>query len=410
MKTYLVGGAVRDKLLGFPFSEKDWVVVGASPEIMGEKGFVAVGKDFPVFLHPETKEEYALARTERKTGQGYAGFSFFCGDSVTLEDDLMRRDLTINAMAEDDAGNIIDPYGGRADIYNKTLRHVSNAFIEDPVRILRVARFAARYHHLGFRVANETNELMRNMVANGEVDHLISERVWKEMQRALCEKSPDIFIQCLQDCEALAHLFPEIHALFGVPQNPSYHPEIDTGVHTIMSLQQATKLSDDCCVRFATLLHDLGKGATPKVEWPQHIAHEERSLPLVRQVCDRIAAPKDYRELALIVARWHTHCHRALELKPTTLLKTFQMIDAFRRPDRFEQFLLCCEADARGRTGLENRKYSQAQYLRNALKSCQTINTDKLIEQGFTGKAFGDELDKLRLKKLIAYKESFVHD
>jgi tRNA nucleotidyltransferase (CCA-adding enzyme) len=410
MKTYLVGGAVRDKLLGYAFSERDWVVVGASPEIMEQDGFTPVGKDFPVFLHPKTKEEYALARTERKTGQGYTGFSFFCGNGVTLEDDLMRRDLTINAMAEDDAGNIIDPYGGRADIYNKTLRHVSNAFIEDPVRILRVARFAARYHHLGFRIANETNELMRNMVTNGEIDHLVPERVWKEMQRALCEQSPDIFIQCLQDCEALAHLFPEIHALFGVPQNPSYHPEVDTGIHTIMSLQQAVKLSDDCCVRFATLLHDLGKGATPKAEWPQHIAHEERSLPLVRQVCDRIAAPKDYKELALLVARWHTHCHRALELKPATLLKTLAAIDAFRRPDRFEQFLLCCEADARGRTGLENRKYPQTRYLRDALKSCQAINTEKIIEQGFAGKAFGDELDKLRLKKLIVYKESFVND
>jgi tRNA nucleotidyltransferase (CCA-adding enzyme) len=410
MKTYLVGGAVRDKLLGFPFIEKDWVVVGASPETMEKQGFVAVGKDFPVFLHPKTKEEYALARTERKTGRGYDGFSFFCGEKVTLEDDLQRRDLTINAMAEDEAGNIIDPYGGRADIYNKTLRHVSNAFIEDPVRILRVARFAARYHHLGFRIAKETLELMRNMATNGEVNYLVAERVWKEMQRALTEQSPHIFIQCLRDCEALPHIFPEIHALFGVPQNATYHPEVDTGIHTIMSLQQAAMLSDNCGVRFATLLHDLGKGATPKAEWPQHIAHEERSLPLVRKLCDRIAAPKDYRELALTVARWHTHCHRALELKPTTLLKTLQMVDAFRRPDRFEQFLLCCEADARGRTGLENRKYPQARYLLGALKTCLSINTEDITEKGFIGKAFGDEIDRLRLKKLAAYKESVAHD
>jgi tRNA nucleotidyltransferase (CCA-adding enzyme) len=410
MKIYLVGGAVRDKLLGYPFHERDWVVVGATPEIMQKQGFIAVGKDFPVFLHPQTKEEYALARTERKTGRGYNGFSFYCGEEVTLEDDLVRRDLTINAIAEDEAGNIIDPYGGHADIKNKVLRHVSNAFAEDPVRILRIARFAARYHHLGFHIATETNQLMREMVNNGEVDHLVSERVWKEMQRALAERSPDIFIQCLRDCGALARLFPEIDALFGVPQTEIYHPEIDTGIHTLMSLQQAAKKSHDCCIRFATLVHDLGKGVTPRVEWPRHIAHEERSLPLVKQLCERIAAPKDYKELALIVAQWHTHCHRALELKPATILKTLHMTDAFRRPDRFEQFLLCCEADARGRTGLEERDYPQSEYFRQALKACQNINTADVSSRGLVGKEFGDEINRLRLEKLVQYKNEFTHD
>jgi tRNA nucleotidyltransferase (CCA-adding enzyme) len=407
MKTYLVGGAVRDKLLGYPFHEKDWVVVGATPEIMEQQGFTPVGKDFPVFLHPKTKEEYALARTERKTGRGYAGFSFYCGEDVTLEDDLIRRDLTINAMAEDENGLVVDPYGGKQDITNKKLRHVSNAFLEDPVRILRIARFAARYHHLGFTVADETNALMREMVNNGEVDHLVSERVWKEMERALGEAAPDIFIQSLRDCGALARLFPEIDALFGVPQTAIHHPEIDTGIHTLMSLQQAAKMTKNICIRFATLLHDLGKGTTPKEEWPRHIAHEERSIALVKNVCERIAAPKDYKELALIVAQWHTHCHRALELKPATLLKTLQLTDAFRRPERFDQFLMCSEADARGRTGFEERDYPQANYFRGALVACQAINAKEVSERGFVGKEFGDEINRLRLTALTDYKNNF---
>jgi tRNA nucleotidyltransferase (CCA-adding enzyme) len=407
MKTYLVGGAVRDKLLGYPFHEKDWVVVGATPETIQQQGFTPVGKDFPVFLHPKTKEEYALARTERKTGRGYAGFSFYCGEDVTLEDDLIRRDLTINAMAEDENGQVIDPYGGQQDIANKKLRHVSNAFLEDPVRILRIARFAARYHHLGFTVADETNMLMREMVNNGEVDHLVPERVWKEMERALGEAAPEIFIQSLRDCGALARLFPEIDALFGVPQTAIHHPEIDTGIHTLMSLQQAAKMTTNVCIRFATLLHDLGKGTTPKEEWPRHIAHEDRSIALVKKLCDRIAAPKDYKELALIVAQWHTHCHRALELKPATLLKTLQMTDAFRRPERFDQFLQCSEADARGRTGFENRDYPQANYFRGALATCQGINAKEVSERGFIGKEFGDEINRLRLTALTHYKHDF---
>ncbi len=404
MKTYLVGGAVRDKLLGYPFHEKDWVVVGATPEEMEQQGFVAVGKDFPVFLHPHTKEEYALARTERKTGRGYAGFSFYCGEDVSIEDDLMRRDLTINAIAEDDQGNIIDPYGGQQDLHDKKLRHVSDAFLEDPVRVLRIARFAARYHHLGFTIADETQALMRGMVDNGEVDHLVAERVWKEMQRALSEANPEIFIQSLRDCGALARLLPEIEQLFGVPQTAIHHPEVDTGVHTLMSLQQAAKLSEDTCVRFATLVHDLGKGTTPQEEWPRHIAHEGRSIPLVKQLCERIAAPRDYRDLALIVAQWHTHCHRALELRPGTVLSLLQGTDAFRRPERFNQFLLCCEADARGRTGFEERDYPQAKYLRDALTHCQQIDMKAISAGGFTGKAFGDEVDRQRLSLLSEHK------
>ncbi|MEN0038496.1 MAG: multifunctional CCA addition/repair protein [Cellvibrio sp.] len=406
MKTYLVGGAVRDKLLGRTVTEHDWVVVGSSPEEMQAQGFVPVGKDFPVFLHPQTKEEYALARTERKTGKGYGGFSFYCGEEVTLEDDLIRRDLTINAMAEDENGAIIDPYNGQQDLADKLLRHVSPAFAEDPVRILRIARFAARYHALGFRVADETIALMKTMVADGEVDHLVAERVWKETERALGEPNPEVFIEVLRSCDALARLFPEIDALFGVPQTAAHHPEIDTGVHTLMSLQQAVALSPSTCVRFATLLHDLGKATTPREEWPRHIVHEARSLPLVKQLCGRIAAPKDYKDLALMVAQWHTHCHRALELKPATILKVLQSNDAFRRPERFEQFLLCCEADARGRTGFEDREYPQADFFRAALKAAQAIDMAAIQQGGHTGQAFGDEVNRQRLQNLVQLTKS----
>ncbi len=404
MKTYLVGGAVRDKLLGREPKEKDWVVVGSTPEEMHRLGFAPVGKDFPVFLHPHTKEEYALARTERKTGHGYSGFSFYCGSEVSLEEDLIRRDLTINAMAEDETGKIIDPYNGQQDLAHRLLRHVSPAFAEDPVRILRIARFAARYHYLGFRVADETIQLMQMMVDNGEVDHLVAERVWKETERALGESHPDIFIEVLRSAKALARLFPEIDALFGVPQTAQHHPEIDTGVHTLMSLQQAAKLTRSTCVRFAALLHDVGKAKTPPDEWPRHIAHEDRSLPLVKQLCERIAAPKEYKDLALMVAQWHTHCHRALELKPATILKVLQSTDAFRRPERFEQFLLCCEADARGRTGFEDRDYPQADFFRAALSAAQNIDVAAIQAQNLTGKAFGDAVNQQRLRNLMALK------
>lgn len=400
MQTYLVGGAVRDKRLGYPYSERDWVVVGARPEELEAQGFTPVGKDFPVFLHPKTREEYALARTERKTAPGYTGFQFHADPDITLEDDLRRRDLTINAMAEDEQGELVDPYGGARDLENRLLRHVSPAFSEDPVRVLRTARFAARYHHLGFRIADDTLALMRSMVDNGEVDHLVPERVWKEMERALGERNPEVFIRSLRECGALARVLPEVDALFGVPQTAEHHPEIDTGEHCLMVMQQAAQLSDQTPVRFAALTHDLGKGETPREEWPRHINHEQRSLPLVKALCKRVAAPKDYRALALLAAEYHTHCHRALELKPKTLLKVLKASDAFRRPERFEQFLLCCEADARGRTGFEQRDYPQADYLRQALRKCQSIDNRAIAERGLTGKEFGEALERERLTRL----------
>ncbi|BFM17870.1 multifunctional CCA addition/repair protein [Maricurvus nonylphenolicus] len=400
MQIYLVGGAVRDKLLGYPYSERDWVVVGASPQTMEAEGFRAVGKDFPVFLHPDSKEEYALARTERKTGPGYTGFDFYAASDVTLEQDLQRRDLTINAIAEDSDGNLVDPYNGKTDLDNKILRHVSAAFSEDPVRILRVARFAARYHHLGFKVAEETLQLMRDMVNNGEVDHLVAERVWKEWQRALTEKSPGQFIEVLRQCGALQAIMPEIDNLFGVPQRADHHPEIDTGIHSLMVLEQACLLSEEADIRFAALVHDLGKATTPKDVLPQHIGHEARSLDLINGLCERLAVPKAYRELAIAVARDHTNCHRALELKPETIVKLLQRLDAFRRPEKLQQFLLCCEADARGREGLEDRDYPQADYLRQAFNLCQAISTQDIIAAGHTGKAIGEQLHKQRIAAL----------
>ncbi len=410
MNYYLVGGAVRDKLLGYPFTERDWVVVGASPEQMLEAGFRPVGKDFPVFLHPQTGEEYALARTERKTAPGYGGFVFHTDSDITLEEDLRRRDLTINAMAEEPDGTLIDPYGGRSDLQQKLLRHVSDAFSEDPVRVLRVARFAARYHHLGFRVAPETMALMRSMVAAGEVAHLVAERVWKEMERALREASPDIFFLTLRECGALAVILPELEALFGVPQPPQHHPEIDCGLHALLSLTAARRLSDDSEVLLASLLHDLGKALTPAEELPRHIAHEARSLPLVEQVCERLAIPKRHRELAIAVARDHTNCHRAFELKPATVLQLLQRLDVLRRPQKLQQFLLACTADARGRTGLEETPYPQAAYLQAACDCVAQVQPQALMAQGYEGAALGKALQEQRLQQLqelkLHYKDS----
>lgn len=405
MQIYLVGGAVRDKLLGYPHSEKDWVVVGATPEDMLQQGFKAVGKDFPVFLHPDSKEEYALARTERKTGPGYTGFDFYSTPDVTLKEDLRRRDLTINAMAEADKGELIDPYGGREDLHHKILRHVSEAFAEDPVRILRVARFAARYQHLGFTVAKETQTLMRQMVESGEADHLVPERVWKELSRALIETNPEAFITTLRGCGALACVLPEVDALFGVPQPQQHHPEIDCGQHILLVLQQACRLTPDPQVRLAAVLHDLGKATTPPTEWPQHIGHEQRSVDLVLACCARLAIPKDYRDLAVAVARYHSHCHRALELTPKTVIKVLQELDAFRRPQRFEQFLLCCEADARGREGLSERPYPQADYLRQTLDVCNSIAAKEVAADGFKGKALGEELNRRRIQAIQTFKQ-----
>jgi tRNA nucleotidyltransferase (CCA-adding enzyme) len=349
MQIYLVGGAVRDELLGLPARERDWVVVGARPEELQERGFKPVGKDFPVFLHPQSGEEYALARTERKTGPGYRGFQTLFSPDVTLEQDLERRDLTINAIAKDpDGGGLIDPFGGQRDLGERVLRHVSGAFVEDPVRVLRVARFAARFAPLGFKVAPETVDLMREIAARGELDALVSERVWQETQRALEMPAPARFFEVLRDANALPLIFPELHALFGVPQPEQWHPEIDTGVHTLMVLEQAAKLSGDPVVRFAALTHDLGKGTTPPSEWPRHIAHEQRGVALVEALCDRLKIPNAYRELAVLVSRYHLDAHRVTELRDNTLLELLERLDAFRRPARFEQWVLACEADARG--------------------------------------------------------------
>ena len=406
MKVYLVGGAVRDALLGYPSSENDWVVVGATPADLLEQGFQQVGKDFPVFLHPDTKDEYALARTERKRGHGYTGFAVHCDPAVTLEQDLLRRDLTINAMARSPDGDIIDPYGGQRDLAAKVLRHVSDAFVEDPLRVLRTARFAARYAHLGFGVAPETLALMAEIVDQDELAHLPAERIWVEMERALGERDPQVFVQVLRDCGALARLLPELEALFGVPQTEKYHPEIDTGVHTLMALQQAALLTPATDVRFALLLHDLGKGTTPRAEWPRHIAHERRGLKLVEQVCQRLKAPGQYRELALKVCEYHTHCHRALELRGKTLLKLLNATDALRRPERFEAFLLACEADARGRKGLEQRDYPQADYLRRAQAMAQEVSAAAFSEQGLQGKALGEAIAAERVRRLEALRRT----
>ena len=381
MQVYLVGGAVRDAQLGLPVSERDWCVVGSTPDEMIALDYRPVGKDFPVFLHPETGEEYALARTERKTSAGYHGFAFDTSPDVTIEDDLKRRDITINAIAQDEDGTLIDPYGGLDDIAKKTIRHVSESFAEDPVRVLRVARFAARFHDRGFRIADETMHLMRDMVSSGEVSALVPDRVWKETERALCGANGRVFFEVLRDCGALAVIYPEIDRLFGVPQRREWHPEIDTGVHTMMVLEQAERLSADGDVRFAALVHDLGKGTTRKQDLPGHPGHEQRGSRLVDKLCERFPVPKAYRELGRLVAKYHLHSHRAFELRADTVLRVIEAADAFRRPERFEKFLLACEADARGRKGLEDRDYDQADYLRQAFDAAKTVNAAALAEE-----------------------------
>ena len=406
MEIFLVGGYVRDQLLGLETKDRDWVVVGANADALLKLNYRQVGKDFPVFLHPDTNEEYALARTERKTAAGYDGFSFHATADVTLEEDLTRRDLTINAIAEDAKGQLIDPFNGQADIKAKILRHVSPAFIEDPVRILRLARFAARFADLGFTIADETQSLMSQMVENGEVDALVPERVWQETLRALTEKTPARYFEVLRDCGALAKLFPEINRLWGVPQPEKHHPEIDTGIHTMMVLTQAAKLSDDAKVRFAALVHDLGKGTTAKNKWPKHIDHESRGVPLVEALCDRYRIPNDYRELAIIVTKYHLHYHRAAELRDATFLKTLESLDAFRRPDRFELFLLACEADSRGRTGFENQHFDQPAIYRNAFHAAKKINAKELVAQGLKGKEIKEELAKQRIISIKQARES----
>ena len=406
MQVYKVGGAVRDRLLGLPVTDVDRVVVGATTEEMLAKGFRPVGADFPVFLHPKTGEEYALARTERKSGRGYGGFTFYASPEVTLEEDLIRRDLTINAMAEDDQLNLTDPYHGQRDLEARILRHVSPAFAEDPLRVLRVARFAARYAGLGFTVADETMGLMRQLSESGELQALTAERSWKEISRALMEDHPQVFIQVLRDCGALKELMPEVDALFGVPQPETHHPEIDTGLHTLSVLEQSSLHKQPLTVRWACLLHDLGKGLTPEEEWPRHIAHEHTGLKLIKAVNERFKAPKDCQELALLVGQYHTHGHRALELKASTLLELLQSFDIYRRPQRFEEFIAACEMDARGRKGLEQRSYPQADYLRGAAKAAREVAVQPLLEQGFKGAELGEALKRERLKALKAYKEA----
>lgn len=406
MKTYLVGGAVRDSLLGHPFTERDYVVVGATPEELLAKGYSQVGKDFPVFLHPETKAEYALARTERKSGHGYHGFEVHADPGVTLEEDLLRRDLTINAIAKDDDDNLIDPYGGQQDLENKILRHVSQAFVEDPLRVLRTARFAARYAHLGFTVAPETIALMSEITASGELEHLPAERIWNETERALGERSPAVFVEVLRECGALKALLPEVDILFGVPQTAEYHPEIDTGVHVLMCLEQAAARTEDSAVRFAVLLHDLGKGTTPKADWPSHIAHEQRGVKLVKRVCKRLKAPNRHRDLALAVCEYHLLCHRALELRGKTVLKLLRATGALRQPSRFEGFLLACEADSRGRKGLEQRPYPQAEYLARALATAQEVTATDFADQGLAGRALGEAITAEQTRRLEALRSA----
>lgn len=401
MEIYQVGGAVRDKLLGLPTKDKDWVVVGSQPEDMLAQGFIQVGKDFPVFLHPETKEEYALARTERKTQAGYKGFSVYAAPNVTLREDLQRRDLTINAMAETQNGELIDPFNGKADLEAGILRHVSPAFVEDPVRILRTARFAARY---GFTIAEETLKLMIEMVKNGEVDALVPERVWQETVKALLEPQPHLFITTLRQCGALVKIFPSIDQLFGIPQPAAHHPEIDTGQHLLLCLQQARRLTNDPQVIFAVLTHDLGKGTTPEHELPRHIAHEARSVDLIKELCNHYPIPNAYQDLAILVANYHTHCHKAYELRPKTILKTLENLDAFRRPQRLEQFLLACEADARGRLGLENQPYPQADLFRTAYQKANAVDVQSIIAEGFQGRLIKEELHRRRIRAITHLK------
>lgn len=404
MKIYRVGGCVRDRLLGLPVVDIDWVVTGATVDEMLSAGYKSIGKDFPVFLHPHSKQEYALARSERKTAPGYHGFDITADPGISIEQDLMRRDLTVNAIAEDDQGQLIDPYDGQADIRDRVLRHVSPAFCEDPVRVLRVARFAARLHHLGFRLAPETRELISQMGSSGELSALVAERVWSEMSRALSEADPAVFFQTLRDCAVLDVLFPEIDALFGVPQTAKYHPEVDTGVHVMMALQKSAELGFDNETRFAVLMHDLGKATTAADILPSHHGHEKRGVKLVKAFCKRWRVPKVHSELAVITTEFHTHVHRAFELKPSTLLKLFTSTDLFRKPKRFKQMVQACLADARGRTGFENIDYKQAEFLIQLGASLRHADITAIQQKGLQGKDLGDAIAAYRLELIEQFK------
>jgi len=403
MEIYLVGGAVRDQLLGLPVKERDWVVIGETPESMVKQGFRPVGKDFPVFLHPKTQEEYALARTERKTAPGYKGFAVHASPDVTLEQDLIRRDLTINAMAMTPQGQLIDPYGGQPDLEQRIFRHISPAFAEDPVRILRVARFAARYAELGFTLAEETRVLMQSMVTAGEVDHLVPERVWAELFKALNEKAPSAFFYTLKECAALDKIFPEISRLFGVPQPEKYHPEIDTGIHAMLCLEQAALLSSNPEVRFAALVHDLGKGVSPKEHWPSHRGHESQGLPILEQMCIRVRVPNSFKALAMQVMQYHTHCHRAFELRASTLTDMLAALGAFKPVNKLSEFLLACEADAKGRTGFEQAPYPQAELLNGAARAAASVDTSAILNGELKGAHIGEAIRRLRIKAVSEF-------
>ncbi|UQY43630.1 multifunctional CCA addition/repair protein [Mixta hanseatica] len=406
MKTYLVGGAVRDGLLKLPVKDKDWVVVGATPEMMLEQGYQQVGRDFPVFLHPDSREEYALARTERKSGSGYTGFVTWFAPDVTLEQDLQRRDLTINAIAQDENGQYIDPYQGRADLEKRLLRHVSAAFIEDPLRVLRVARFAARYAHLSFRIADETLALMREMTADGELTHLTAERVWKETENALCTPNPHVYFQVLRDCGALAVLFPEIDRLFGVPAPAKWHPEIDTGIHTLMTVAIAAQLTPEVDVRFATLCHDVGKGLTPPEKWPSHPGHGLAGVPLVEDICRRLRVPNAIRDLSMLVAEFHDVVHTIEKQTAERLVALFDRMDAWRKPQRVNQLAQTSEADARGRAGWENNDYPQGRYLNEAFRIVQAVSTKEVVEAGFQGLQVREELTRRRIVALEQWQKN----
>jgi tRNA nucleotidyltransferase (CCA-adding enzyme) len=408
MQVYLVGGAVRDRLLGRPVGERDWVVVGATAGELTAQGYTPVGRDFPVFLHPQSKEEYALARLERKVAPGYHGFTTEFSPGVTLAEDLKRRDLTINAMAQDAAGNIVDPYGGQRDLGDRVLRHVSEAFIEDPVRVLRVARFAARYADLGFGIAPETLALMSRMTANGEIAALTPERAWRETARALLEPRPEVFFRVLHECGALAVLMPELAALAGVPQPVRWHPEVDTFVHVMLALSIAAELQAPLAVRYAVLVHDLGKALTPKEQWPAHHQHEELGVAPIEQLSQRLRVPNECRELAVMTSRQHTLVHRALELRAATVMKLLTQTDAFRRPERFGELLLACECDARGREGLAARPYPQADYLREAQAAAAATILDPQMRQGLAGPQIGAALQQCRLAAVTQVRERYA--
>lgn len=400
MQTYLVGGAVRDKLLGLTVKDRDWVVVGATPEDLLAQGYIKVGKDFPVFLHPKTKEEYALARTETKTAKGYYGFVCDFGPEVTLEKDLERRDLTINAIAETPEGKIIDPFNGRADLKSRTLRHVSQAFNEDPIRVLRVARFMAKFFKRGFKVDHETKSLMEEIVNKGEIEALVPERVWKEFHKALIEESPRAFFETLKSCGALKHIMEPLNKLWGIPQNIEYHPEVDTGLHTMMVIDEICKLSTDPVVRFAALCHDFGKGLTPKEELPSHRGHEERGVQPIKDWCEQQKTPKAYMDLAVKTSRFHLLSHKAYELKASTIFKLFEKLDAIRRPQILADFLLACEADAKGRGGMEGKDYPQANYLAKLYKAASTLDTEPFLNQNLEGEKLGFLIKEARIKAI----------